>query len=87
MLHLVLESTVRLSLSLNNSRNGFDNSATFGEIFQMPAHQGIGCCTLDMTPWTSISFSACLTLSRRGNGIFLAIPSENGLASGFIRIS
>ena len=53
----------------------------------MPTHQGVGCCTFDIIPWASITSNSCFTLSRRGNGMFLAVLSEKGQASGLTRIS
>ena len=47
------------------------------------AHHGVGSVTWEITPRLSIRFNSCLTFSHRGIGMFLAIKSEKGLASGF----
>ena len=53
----------------------------------MPTHQGVGCCTFDIIPWSAITSNSCFTLSWRGNGMFLAVLSEKGQGSGLTRIS
>ena len=49
----------------------------------MPAHQGVGSSTLDMTPRDSICSSSSWTFLLGGSGTFLGVKSVNGLGSGF----
>ena len=49
----------------------------------MPMHQGVGSCTGEMTPSSSMCFNSSLIFSRSGNGTFLGVNKENGFASDF----
>ena len=48
----------------------------------IPAHQGVGSSTLEMTPNSSILFNSSVTLGRNGKGIFLGVDNAYGIASG-----
>ena len=49
----------------------------------MPAHQGVGSLTLEITPIDSIRLSYSCTRWRSGMGTFLGVYSEYGVASSF----
>ena len=42
----------------------------------MPAHQGVGVLTFDMTPSDSILFNSCCTFFCSGNGILLGVNKQ-----------
>ena len=53
----------------------------------IPAHQGVGSSTFDITPIASILSSSCLTFGRKGKAMFRGVESAIGLASGVSLIS
>ena len=53
----------------------------------IPAHQGVGSSTFDITPIASIPSSSCLTFGCRGKAMFRGVESASGLASGVSLIS
>ena len=53
----------------------------------MPAHQGVGMSTFDITPIASMHFSSSATFSLSGRGTRRGVKSANGVAPGFNLIS
>ena len=53
----------------------------------MPAHQGVGTSTFEITPIVSIRSSSSMTFPLSGSGTQRGVKSENGVASDFSLIS
>ena len=52
------------------------NSPFFLGTTTIPAHQGVGSSTFEMTPSASMQLSSFCTLGRSGNGTCLVVYSE-----------
>ena len=52
----------------------------------IPAHQGVGTSTLEMTPKDSMRDSSSFTFLQSGSGTFLGVCRAKGVASGLRQI-
>ena len=79
MCHQLWEEGIPLTVHFNTDTY----SPYFFDTTTIPAHQGVGCSTFEITCIDSILSNSCFTLVRRSTGTYQGVKIANGVAPSF----